>query len=88
MSVKMTQVMQVPVCFSRVQLFEALWTIARQAPLFMEFSSQEYWSGLHALLQGIFSTQGSTCMSCLLHWQAGSLPLAPLRSLHWSTWQL
>ena len=46
MSVKMTQVMQVPVCFSRVQLFEALWTIARQAPLFMEFSSQEYWSGL------------------------------------------
>ena len=28
-------------------------------PLSMEFSRQEYWSGLHSLLQGIFSTQGS-----------------------------
>ena len=24
----------------------ALWTVARQAPLSMEFFSQEYWSGL------------------------------------------
>ena len=31
---------------SRVQLFETLWTIARQAPLSMEFSRQEYWNGL------------------------------------------
>ena len=31
----------------------------RQAPLSMGFSRQEYWSGLHALLQGIFPTQGS-----------------------------
>ena len=30
-----------------------------QAPLSMEFSRQEYWSGCHALLQGIFPTQGS-----------------------------
>ena len=29
-----------------VQLFVTPWTIARQAPLFMEFSRQEYWSGL------------------------------------------
>ena len=28
-----------------VQLFATLWTIARQAPLSMEFSRQEYWSG-------------------------------------------
>ena len=35
------------------------WTVARQAPLSMEFSRQEYWSGVHALLQGIFPTQGS-----------------------------
>ena len=29
-------------------------------------------------LQRIFTTQGSNrCLSCLLHWQAGSLPLAP-----------
>ena len=31
---------------SHVQLFVTLWTIARQAPLSMEFSRQEYWSGL------------------------------------------
>ena len=34
--------------------------------------------GCHALLQGIFPTQGSNlCLLCLLNWQAGSLPLAP-----------
>ena len=31
---------------SHVRLFATLWTIARQAPLPMEFSRQEYWSGL------------------------------------------
>ena len=31
-------------CFSCVQLFVTLWTIARQAPLSMGFSRQEYWS--------------------------------------------
>ena len=31
---------------SCVQLFETQWTIAHQAPLAMEFSRQEYWSGL------------------------------------------
>ena len=31
---------------SRVRLFATLWTIARQAPLSMGFSQQEYWSGL------------------------------------------
>ena len=34
--------------------------------------------GCHALLQGIFLNQGSNlCLLGLLHWQAGSLPLAP-----------
>ena len=32
--------------FSRVQLCATLWTVARQAPLSMGFSSQEYCSGL------------------------------------------
>ena len=32
--------------FSRIRLFVTLWTIACQAPLFMGFSNQEYWSGL------------------------------------------
>ena len=31
---------------SRVQLFAAPWTVAHQPPLAMEFSRQEYWSGL------------------------------------------
>ena len=32
--------------FSLVQLFATLWTVARQAPLSMGFSRQEYWSAL------------------------------------------
>ena len=34
--------------------------------------------GYHALLQVIVLTQRlKWCLLCLLHWQAGSLPLAP-----------
>ena len=34
--------------------------------------------GFHFLLQGIFPTNGSNLyLSCLLHWQEGSWPLAP-----------
>ena len=33
-------------CFSHVWLFATLWTLAHQAPLFMGFSRQEYWSRL------------------------------------------
>ena len=32
--------------FSHVQHFATLWTVACQAPLFMGFFMQEYWSGL------------------------------------------
>ena len=32
--------------FSHVQLFATPWIVARQAPLSMGFSRQEYWSGL------------------------------------------
>ena len=32
--------------FSCVRLFETLWTVARQTPLSIGFSKQEYWSGL------------------------------------------
>ena len=43
-----------------------------QAPLSMYFSRQEYWSGCHFLLQGIFLTQGSNlgllhCRQILYH---------------------
>ena len=44
---------------SHVQLFVTPWTVACQDPLSMRFSMQEYWSGFHFLLQGIFLTQGS-----------------------------
>ena len=33
-------------CFSCVQFFATSWTVARQAPLSMGFSKQEYWSEL------------------------------------------
>ena len=34
--------------------------------------------GCHALIQGFFPTQASNpCLSCILHWQACSLPLVP-----------
>ena len=33
-------------CFSHVQHFATLWTIAHQVPLSIGFSRQEYWSGL------------------------------------------
>ena len=32
--------------FSHVQFFVTPWTTARQAPLSMRFSRQQYWSGL------------------------------------------
>ena len=44
-----------------------------------DFSGKNTGVGCHFLLQGIFPTQGSNPhLSSLLHWQLGSLPLAPL----------
>ena len=43
---------------SPVRLFTTPWTVAHQAPLAMGFSRQEYRSGCHFLLQGIFPMQG------------------------------
>ena len=55
-----------------------LWTVARQAPLSMEFSSKNTGVGCHTLLQGIFPTQGlHLSLLCLLDWQEDSLPLVP-----------
>ena len=44
--------------FSRVCLLATLRTVARQAPLSKGFSRQDTGVGSHALLQGIFLTQG------------------------------
>ena len=43
---------------SRVSLFATPWTVAYQAPPFMEFSSQEYWSGLPFPSQGDLPNPG------------------------------
>ena len=43
---------------SHVQLFASPWTVAYQAPLFVEFSRQEYWSGLPFSSPGDLPTQG------------------------------
>ena len=57
---------------NRIQLFTTPWTVAHQALLFMEFSGQEYWSGLPFPSQGIFLTQRSNpgllhCRQILYH---------------------
>ena len=65
-------------CFSGVALLATLWTVAHLVSLSMGFSRQEYWSGLLCSSPGDLLTQGSNLhLLCLLHWQAGSLPLAP-----------
>ena len=56
-----------------VQLFAAPWTLACQAPRPMEFSRQEFWSGLPCLAPG----GSNPHLLCLLHRQVYSLPQAP-----------
>ena len=48
-----------PSRFSHVLSFKTLWTVAHQVHLSMEFSRQEYWSGLPCPPPGIFLIQGS-----------------------------
>ena len=49
--------------FSHVRLFATLWTVARQAPLSMGFSRQEYWSGLPRLPPGGLPDPGTEAAS-------------------------
>ena len=59
-------------------IFETLWTIAHQTPLFMGFCRQKNWSGLLCPPPGDLPNQEANLgLLCLLHWQAGSLPPAP-----------
>ena len=53
------------------------WTVALQPPLSMGFSRQEFWSGFHVLLQGIFLTQGSN-----LHLPSPALQVNSLQLSH------
>ena len=69
---------------SRVRLFVTLWTVARQAPLSMGFSRQEYWSGLPFPPPGdLPDPETEPRLLRLLHWQADSLAPRHLGSL-WS----
>ena len=60
----------------RVWLFAAPWTVARRAPLCMEFSRQEYWRGLPFPSPGDLPDSGIRDLNPrllhLLHWQAVS----------------
>ena len=65
--------------FSCIPLFVTLWIVICQAPLSMRFSRQEHWTGLPCLFPDDLPDPGiKPCLLMhLLHWQAGSLPLAP-----------
>ena len=64
---------------SHVQLFVTSWTVASQDPLFMDFSRQEYWSGLSFPSTGnLANPEMNPCLLHPLHWQAVSLPAEPL----------
>ena len=62
-------------CFSSVRVFAALWTIARQTPLPMRFSRQEYWSELPCPPPGDLPNPGMEFRSPAL--QGDSLPSEP-----------
>ena len=67
---------------SHVWLFETPWTVDWQAPLSMEFTRQEYWSGLPFPAPGIFYNLGIKPVSLVsLYWQIDSLPPSHLGSL-------
>ena len=71
-----------PSPFSRVRLFETRWAVPARLLCLCESPGKNTGVGCHALFQGIFLTQGSNlCLLCLLLWQVGSLPLAPLGKL-------
>ena len=61
-------------CFSCVWLFATLQIVARQMPLSMGISRQEYWSGLPSPLPGNLSNSGMKSMSPVAPLQADSLP--------------
>ena len=50
---------------SPVQLFVAPWTVAHQAPLSLEFSRQEHWSGVPFPSLGDLPTHDGTWVCCI-----------------------
>ena len=72
-----------PACvLSHVRLFANPWTVAHQAPLFVEFPRQEYCSELPFPPPGDIPDPGVKLKFLyLLHWQVGSLPSLSLGPL-------
>ena len=76
-------------CFSHVQIFATLWTVACQAPLSMEFSRQEYWSRLPYSSPGDLPDPGikpaAPALACglLTSGHLGSPPPLISLSSHW-----
>ena len=66
--------------------FTIQWTVACQTPLSIEFSKQEYWTGLPFPTPRDLPDPGiKPHLLSLLHWQAGSLPLVP-KCKFWFSW--
>ena len=65
---------------NKVQLFTIPWTEAHQAPLSMEFSRQEYWSGLPFPPPGDLLDPGIEPMFAVAAALAGGLFLSHLGS--------
>ena len=64
--------------FSRVQLCDPMDGSPPGSSILGDSPDKNTGVGCHALLQGIFPTQGSNPhLLCLLHWQMSSLPLSP-----------
>ena len=64
---------------SVVSDFVTPWIVACQVPPCMEFSRQEYWRGLpFSPLEDLPDPEikSASPVSCILHWQADSLPLS------------
>ena len=59
-------------CFGCVRLFATLWIVACQTPLSVEFSRQEYWSGLSCPPPWHLLDPGIELLLHLLLWQMGS----------------
>ena len=67
---------------SHVQLFATPWTVAQQAPPSMEFSRQDYWSGLPFPSPGDLPDLGIEPRSPTL--QTDSLPSDPPGNPYWA----
>ena len=65
-------------CAKLLPSYPALWTVPQESLCPWDSPGKNTGVGCYAFLQGIFLTQGSNShLLCILHWQVGSLPLAP-----------